>query len=362
MSDKSPLVRQWILLRFLASRRYGVTVRELAQTMGVSEKTIRRDLDLFIQAGFPLEETICERGKKRWKLSGDLVEKGLPITYDEAIALHFARCLMEPLAGTMFWTAVQRAFSKIRAIFNETAWAYVEKMAHSFYQTHIGVCDYAKKADFIDRIMIGIEDRRAIELQYRSLKSSEPLTYEVHPYGLTFHRGALYLVGLLAERNEIRHWKVNRIEGVELTDHSFEIPEDFSLQEHLAGSFGIFRGDGDYHVRVRFSPVVARYVSEASWHASQKLYPQRDGSLIAEFDLESLEEIQRWLLSFGKHVEVLEPEELRNRIFQEVKEMIAIYSSSSEGSEKQHRAARRAGVPLTLSDVTVETGAINSNR
>jgi len=355
MSDKSPLVRQWILLRSLASRRYGVTVRELAETMGVSEKTIRRDLDLFMQAGFPLEETVGEHGKKRWKLSGDLTEKGLPLTYDEAIALHLARCLMEPLAGTMFWTAAQRAFAKIRSIFNDTAWAYVEKMAHSFYQTRTGVCDYAKKAELIDRIMIGIEDRRAIELRYCSLKASEPSTYEVHPYGLTYHRGALYLVGLLVAPNEIRHWKVNRIEGIELTDHSFDMPKDFSLQEHLAGSFGIYQGDGDYHVRVHFSPVVARYVSEASWHASQKLHPQRDGSLIAEFDLDSLEEIQRWLLSFGKHAKVLEPEELRERMLEEIKEMVSIYSGTTTVPSKLRQASRRPHIPFTVPDLMAET-------
>jgi len=351
MSEKSPLMRQWILLRTLASRRYGVTVRELAKIMEVSEKTIRRDLDLFMQVGFPLEEIVGEHGKKKWKLSGDLTERGLPITYDEAIALYLARCLMEPLAGTMFWNAAQKAFSKIRSLFNETAWAYVEKMAHSFYQTRTGVCDYAKKAELIDQIMVGIEDHRAIELRYCSLKATQPVTYEVYPYGLTYHRGALYLVGLLVERNEIRHWKVNRIEGVELTDRSFEIPEDFSLQEHFAGSFGIFQGDQDYHVRIWFSPVVARYVSEAFWHASQQLHSLRDGSLIAEFDLDSLEEIQKWILSFGKHAEVLEPEELREKMRQEIGEMLAAYSSSATTPSKQRRFARPAQVAFGIPDL-----------
>jgi len=362
MSEKSPLVRQWILLRTLASRRYGVTVRELAQIMEVSEKTIRRDLDLFTRAGFPLEEIVCEHGKKKWKLSGDLTEKGLPITYDEAIALHLARCLMEPLAGTMFWNAAQKAFAKIRSIFNETAWAYVEKMASSFYQTRTGICDYAKKAELIDQIMVGIEDHRAIELRYCSLKATEAVTYEVHPYGLTYHRGALYLVGLLVERNEIRHWKVNRVEGVELTDHSFEVPEEFSLQEHLAGSFGIFQGDGDYHVRIRFSPVVARYVSEASWHASQQLHSQRDGSLIAEFDLDSLEEIQRWILSFGKHAEVLEPEELRERMYQEISEMLETYSGSLTTPPKERRFAHPTQVTFGIPDLATISPPIKGVR
>ena len=54
MSEESPLVRQWILLRTLCARRYGASVKEMADEMGVSDKTIRRDLETFQKAGFPL--------------------------------------------------------------------------------------------------------------------------------------------------------------------------------------------------------------------------------------------------------------------------------------------------------------------
>ncbi|MBC7354282.1 MAG: WYL domain-containing protein, partial [Thermogutta sp.] len=133
-------------------------------------------------------------------------------------------------------------------------------------------------------------------------------------------------VGWSPGKKEIRHWKVNRISRAEVTDRRFEMPNDFRLDEHFAGSFGVYQGDGDYHIRVRFSPEVARYVSEARWHVSQQLHPQRDGSLIAEFDLESLEEIERWILSFGRYAEVLEPPELVERIRYEVEQMTQVYN------------------------------------
>ncbi len=40
-------------------RRYGVTIKELAEDSGVSEKTIRRDLETFRAVGFPLEEIVA---------------------------------------------------------------------------------------------------------------------------------------------------------------------------------------------------------------------------------------------------------------------------------------------------------------
>lgn len=38
-------------------------------------------------------------------------------------------------------------------------------------------------------------------------------------------------------------------------------------------------------IQVRFAPSVAQYVREAKWHPSQRPTPQRDGSLLAEFEL-----------------------------------------------------------------------------
>ncbi len=71
MPNDSRLTRQWILLRTVSSRRYGATVKELAEKLEVSLKTIRRDLTALQTAGLPLEETVLDRGLKRWRIDPD---------------------------------------------------------------------------------------------------------------------------------------------------------------------------------------------------------------------------------------------------------------------------------------------------
>jgi len=78
-------------------------------------------------------------------------------------------------------------------------------------------------------------------------------------------------------------------------------------------------------VRVRFSRNVARYVEEKTWHPSQKLTRQKDGSLAAEFDLSTTEEIKRWILSFGKNAAVLAPECLRREMNDELRSTLLQY-------------------------------------
>ena len=333
MSERPPLVRQWVLLRTLCARRYGCTVKEIGEELGVSQNTVRRDLETFQQAGFPLEAVVEDFGRKKWRIDPAKTGPGLSFAFDEAIALYLARHLLEPLAGTPFWDAAQRAFKKIRATLGTAALRYVERFGQVFYQTMVGTSDYSKKAEIIDQLVLGIEDRRTVFITYQSLQATEPVTYDIYPYGLIYHRGALYVVGWSPEHEEIRHWKVNRIEEAEVTQVPFQRPDDFDLRGHLAKSFGVYHGDGPgvFHVKVHFDPAAARYVSESRWHASQKLTPQKDGSLIAEFDLSDTEEIKRWVLSFGRHAEVVGPDGLRRDIATELRLQMDIYGDEFHG-------------------------------
>jgi len=69
MPEEVPVHRHWLLLRTLGARRHWLTVHEMAQEMGVADKTIRRDLSLFQRLGFPLVETDGERGRETWRLA-----------------------------------------------------------------------------------------------------------------------------------------------------------------------------------------------------------------------------------------------------------------------------------------------------
>ena len=69
-----------------------------------------------------------------------------------------------------------------------------------------------------------------------------------------------------------------------------------------------------------------QYAKESHWHKSQKLTAQKDGSLIAEFQLTDTQEIKRWIMSFGRHAIVLEPVDLRNAIAEEARATLLNHS------------------------------------
>jgi predicted DNA-binding transcriptional regulator YafY len=122
MSNDVSLLRQWLLLKTLCSRHQGVTVQAMAAELEVAEKTIRRDLATFASVGFPLEESVGPRGQKSWKIATSPAGRpDLAFSLDEVLALYLARRFLEPLAGTVIWTAALSAFRKVRASLSRAA-------------------------------------------------------------------------------------------------------------------------------------------------------------------------------------------------------------------------------------------------
>ncbi|GAB6164101.1 transcriptional regulator [Thermostilla marina] len=335
VADQSQLVRQWRLLRILGARRLGVSVKELAEELEVSEKTIRRDLDIIREVGFPVAEETEAHGRKRFKIaSAQGVE--ISLNYEEALSLFVGRRLLETLAGTPFAEPARAAFQKIRSILSENAIRYVDNLADKFCETSVGLSDYRGKYEIVDALLLAIDEKKTVHITYQSLHATEPVTYDIRPYGLVRHRGSLYLVGHSNEHRDIRHWKVDRIYDIEVTRIPFTIPDSFNLKEHLEKQFGIYSGSDVEDVCVRFSPTVARYVMEKKWHPSQKLTQQKSGHVIAEFRLSGLPEFKSWILSFGRHAEVLRPASLREELIEEFKTLVAMYELDGAPS-RPHR-------------------------
>ena len=292
-----------------------------------AEKTIHRDLLLLQRVGFALVYTTGDHGRKHWRLDGPAGLTQLTFTLEVAAALYLGRQFLEPLAGTDFFHGAQSAFAKIRSSLGDAPLRHLEKLASAFYHTTNGLGDYSQKGQLIDDLVRAIEDRRLTVITYQSLRATEPVThYDVHPYSVVWHKQALYLIAHSCDQAAIRTFKFDRISAAEVQELQFACPAEFDPRDLLAGSFGIFEGDGPTQtVRIRFSRLVARSVSERTHHPTQRLTPQPDGTLLAEFQLFSFEELTSWLLSWGQHAEVLEPAKLRLQIATALTDALAFY-------------------------------------
>ena len=335
MPESSQLLRQWKLLRILDASHSGCTLRELVDETEVSEKTVRRDLKV-LQQNFEITEQLHD-GVKRWKMPPLGEQMGFQLT--ELMSLHMSQQFLEPLVGTPFWEGNRSVFRKVQGALGDNAVRYIEKLQAAVLSTKVGAGNYEHRGEMIDKLMIAIEDRKVTLIVYRSMQATEPVEQEVYPLGLIHHRGSLYLIAWSSRREEVRNFKVDRVEDVDVQNLKYTVPADFDLSDWLGKCFGVWRSGSDdlQTIRIHFSRETARYVQESTWHESQQFEPQPDGSVIAEFQLPDTTEIKRWIMSFGPGATVLKPESLVDEIADDVAAMNIAYASNRKQIKNPNR-------------------------
>jgi predicted DNA-binding transcriptional regulator YafY len=130
-------------------------------------------------------------------------------------------------------------------------------------------------------------------------------------------------------RNEVRIFSLDRIKMLLQTKDPFEVPEDFSLDDFIRPSFGVFQGE-PIGVKIWFGVDVSGYIKEKIWHESQKIQDLEDGSIIFEAVVAGTDEVKFWAMSWGSKAEVLEPEPLRDEIKAEAAKVSEKYTKRAK--------------------------------
>lgn len=79
-------------------------------------------------------------------------------------------------------------------------------------------------------------------------------------------------------------------------------------------------------VEIHFDAATAPYIRERKWHPSQKLIEHTDESVTLTMTVGGLNDIKRWVLSYGKGARVLSPPKLIAMIKAEIEGMMSYYS------------------------------------
>ncbi|MEM9174084.1 MAG: YafY family protein [Myxococcota bacterium] len=317
------LARQWQLIQHLARSRAGVGLDELAEDLGCVRRTVYRDLDALMYAGFPV--TSEKRDGKAYYRFLDTFQMGqVPFTPDELLALAFSEDLLKTLEGTVFHDSIHAALGKVRAGLGPELSGYLERLGDGFRVLPGPHKRYAAFHDTIRVLNEGVLENRTLEMTYRTGRTGEESTRRIDPYKVWYHGGALYVIGHDHRSEEIRTFAVDRIRAIEVTREAFDVDPDFDFDAYTASSFGVV-AEPAVPVRIRFSAEWASWVSEREWHASQQTEALPDGGLLLSMEVGGSQELANWVLSFGGGATVLEPESLRSEVRASLKSALANY-------------------------------------
>lgn len=320
--SRRPILRIYEIHSAILNGRYP-NCSKLAEQIGVQPKTIQRDIT-FMRDELRLPLVYDE------VLHGYFYEKDVsefPVfqtSVEELAGLFLARNALESVRGTPLAALLQTAFAKLTRGMLENVEFSWKDLDDAF--TRKAVEQRPRDVKRFGDLAKAVVEQLVTTFYYRKLGAEKAELRKVHPLHLGEVEGGWYLIAMDLDRNSLRTFALPRMSRLKVSSVRFDRPPDFHGSKHLKQSFGIWHVADDttrHLVRVELRNYAARLAEERQWHPSQEVHAlnARGTRVEVRFEVGRLEEVLRWVLSFGSQARVLGPPELVRMVREEIRLM-----------------------------------------
>jgi predicted DNA-binding transcriptional regulator YafY len=301
-NDNSPKNRLLGILKALLERPSHYTKNMFALKYNVSKDTISNDFDELRDAGFELSYD----EKYRYaivpsKLQGNLEEL---LFFTESDKNTLLEALKNTNAG---YSKQKRIEEKLNTIYD------VSKLGSSMFTN-----TFLKKVDLLEQAN---KEKRMVRLiNYRSTNSSEVTDKLIEPFLVSVKEDILHAFSM--ERKDIRHFRISRIERIELTTDFWQNEE-----KHKILATDPFRIANNKQVQVHIKLAVGGYNELVERFPLTQAYLQPSANKANEYDFEckvneAFLGLTNFILGYHGHiVEIIEPDNLREHIREHIKKI-----------------------------------------
>ena len=320
VSDLTSLERKDRVVSLL--RQEGeLTVMEIATHLNLERRTTAKYLDDLEYAGK------VEKEGMRWRISSlrPLIPRKLTMDAEQAVILYLAIRLFVKQSDRRIETAETLLMNLANIVTDDLgAGSYFSQAV-----TELGMRPEDETHHDTLRILArAMIQKRKVEIVYAPYHGREFKTilspYLLEPSGIGF---ATYVIGHSSSADQLRTYKVERIQSAQLLREGFEIPETFPGLELLKNAWSIYYGDETIEVVLRFNPEVARRVQETNWRTATPPQPdpEKPNHLRLTFHVADTTDLKPWIRTWGANVEVLAPESLRDEMVGEARALGRLY-------------------------------------
>jgi predicted DNA-binding transcriptional regulator YafY len=297
-----------------------LTNKSIAETLEVSERTVRSDL-AFLRDRYhaPLHFT---RSKGHHYTNPEWRLPSISLSQGELFALTLGARMLQAYAGSAYISDLRSAILRLSERLPEETWINLQQIADERILFTSGAETYLDQQTW-NQLVEACHSSRQVEIHYYTASRNANSDRVIDPYLLHIYRGTNpYLIGFCHKRQDIRWFRVDRIRKLQLLDSKFVRDPTFNPKEYLEKIFQAEVGNGNPRlVAIWFDAATAPYIRERRWHPTQEINEHPDGSITLQMQVTGLNELKRWVLGYGKGAVVKEPPELVALVKGEVEEM-----------------------------------------
>lgn len=282
-----------------------MTAKELADRFEVSERTIYRDIDKLAIAGIPIYTNQGKHGGISI-LPDYVLDKAVLTTEEKNKIMESLSALNEvSIYGD------NDSISKLRSFLGEEYQDWIEIEFSSWGNSE-------EDAAIFEHIKNAILEHCYMKIVY-SGNQEGLVERKIKPLKLCFKDQAWYLYAYCCLRDNYRFFKLKRISEITVLDAHFE-PE-------TVGKI-LSKVSNKYSGNLQTSQVTLEISREMAFRAYEELKNvtvMDDGKLICCLEVTDIDWFISYVLSYGSHICILEPLEIKERVIQEIEKMKNLY-------------------------------------
>lgn len=278
-----------------------VTAKELAERFGVSVRTVYRDVETLSGAGIPIYMSKGKGGGisllENFVLNKSVLSEGEQTEILTALSA----------LNSVDYSGTQNAISKLSGLFGKAGQNWIKV---NFSRWH----GFDAKFETIKEAVLS---KSTISFDYYG-RSQEKTSRLVEPLQLRFNVRTWYLYGFCLERQQMRTFKISRMENVKLTERTFD--RVFEEKDEFAEN--VWFND--------FIRLVLRIDASEAYRvfddfSDGEVSKNDDGSFTITLYYPEDEWVYGYIMSFGHYAEVLEPPHVRKIITDRLKKSLDKY-------------------------------------
>ncbi|MEV7801363.1 YafY family protein [Microbispora sp. NPDC088329] len=303
------------------------TMTEIADRLGVDERTVRRYVDHLVDLDIPVESVRGRYGG--YRLAPGYRMPPLMLSDDEALAV-----LLGLVAGrrtglmTTMGTASETAAAKIRRVLPERLARRLGTVLETLAFTAPPGDFAAPETAVLLCVADAVRHHRPVSIRYTAADGRRS-ERTLHPYGLVAHSGRWYVTGVEPDIGEDRTFRLDRIADARTLPGSFEPPAGFDPAQRVLSGFAkapyrhevVLRIQGTVEqIRARLPAGVATVEEPTSAGGAD---PETEGWLRVQLRAERLDWLPPVLASLDRPFMIERPDELRDRVASLAERLVA---------------------------------------
>lgn len=300
-----------------------VTAKQISEKLEINIRTVYRYIDALCASGVPIISDTGHNGG--YSLLNNFISAPLIFDVEEQKALLHAAVFAKE-AGYPFSETLSRAAEKLKMYSNREQESMLNRHLAGFEVINRDISPSVKTT--LEELERAVANQYSVEIEYRTSHEEESKPREIDPYGMLYWNNKWYTVGFCHLRNEIRSFRAERILQIRATQRGFKRPEAFSAREFfLQNLLPEQQGkDGGISVVIRGRSEVLDDLC-IHWFLGHYLKERTSNQAVFILDERVLHTyLPYFLLSYGKVLQVIEPQGLKARLAAVAGELMDYYT------------------------------------